>query len=174
VIRAKHLVLATGYELLDPAPMAHHRVISTWAIATKPQKGRLPPNLPLIWEASDPYLYLRPTRDGRIICGGEDEEFADEENRDRLIAEKTERIAAKLAALLPGIDSTPEFRWAGSFGTTETGLPFIGRVPRRPHVFAVMGYGGNGITFSRIAAEILMATLTGGRDADAGLFAFPS
>ncbi|MGN6467275.1 MAG: NAD(P)/FAD-dependent oxidoreductase [Rhizobiaceae bacterium] len=174
VIRARDLVLATGYELLDPAPMGNHQVISTWAIATKPQKGRLPPNLPLIWEASDPYLYLRPTRDGRIICGGEDEEFADEENRDRLIAEKTERIAAKLAALLPGIDSTPEFRWAGSFGTTETGLPFIGRVPRRPHVFAVMGYGGNGITFSRIAAEILMATLTGGRDADAGLFAFPS
>jgi glycine/D-amino acid oxidase-like deaminating enzyme len=35
-----------------------------------------------------------------------------------------------------------------------------------------MGYGGNGITFSRIAAEIVRADLTGGTDADAAPFAF--
>ena len=31
----------------------------------------------LIWESSDPYLYLRTTADDRIICGGEDEESAE-------------------------------------------------------------------------------------------------
>jgi hypothetical protein len=35
-----------------------------------------------------------------------------------------------------------------------------------------MGYGGNGIAFSRIAAEIVRADLTGATDADAALFAF--
>jgi glycine/D-amino acid oxidase-like deaminating enzyme len=36
-----------------------------------------------------------------------------------------------------------------------------------------MGYGGNGITFSQIASEIVTTELTGGRDRDADLFAFP-
>ena len=36
-----------------------------------------------------------------------------------------------------------------------------------------MGYGGNGITFSRIAAEIIATELDGGEDRDAGLFAGP-
>ena len=49
-----------------------------------------------IWEASDPYLYIRTTADGRVICGGEDEEFADEERRDALIGEKSRRIVARL------------------------------------------------------------------------------
>ena len=76
-------------------------------------------NEALIWEASDPYLYLRATRDGRVICGGEDEEFTDEERRDGLIAAKSATLAAKLARLFPGLDTTPEFAWAGSFGTTH-------------------------------------------------------
>ncbi len=171
-ITAGAVVLATGYELATIAPPASHRVISTWAIATKPQKSALWPGEPFIWEASDPYLYMRATSDGRVICGGEDEDFADEDTRDALIAEKTDRISAKLKKLLPQIDPTPEFRWTGSFGTTETGLPVIGQAPRRPHIYAVMGYGGNGITFSRIAAEIMRTTLAGGKDSDAGLFAF--
>src|SRR5690606_13811812 len=109
---------------------SRHKVISTWAIATRRQEpSSLWPGEALIWEASDPYLYLRTTHDGRIICGGEDEEFQDEERRDTLIPAKTRRLVRKLGKLLPSIDPTPEFSWAGSFGTTQTGLPFIGPVP---------------------------------------------
>ena len=54
---------------------------------------------------------------------------------------------------------------------TTTGLPLIGPVPGKPRLFALMGYGGNGITFSRIAAEILRTHLAGGQDADADIFA---
>jgi glycine/D-amino acid oxidase-like deaminating enzyme len=63
------------------------------------------------------------------------------------------------------------FAWAGAFGITETGLPFIGPVPRHPKLYAVMGYGGNGLTFSRIAAELIRSELTGGKDHDAEHFA---
>jgi glycine/D-amino acid oxidase-like deaminating enzyme len=171
VISARHVVLATGYELTGIVPAKGHSVVSTWAIATRPQKRALWPEQAFIWEASDPYLYMRATADGRVICGGEDEEFSDEDKRDGLLAEKTARISQKLAKLMPGIDPTPEFTWAGSFGTTSTGLPLIGKVPRRTRIHAVMGYGGNGITFSRIAAEIVTADVTGGGDADASLFA---
>lgn len=170
-IEARYVVLATGYELLDVARNDRHEIISTWAIATRRHlKSKLWPGEGLIWEASDPYLYLRTTHDGRIICGGEDEEFKDEATRDALIPEKTERIVEKLGKLLPAIDPTPEFAWAGSFGTTRTGLPLIGPVPRKPRIFALMGYGGNGITFSRIGAELIRSALAGHEDVDADLF----
>ena len=118
-------------------------------------------------------LYLRTTVDGRVICGGEDEEFQDEGARDELIGEKSARISEKLKKLMPGLDSTPEFAWTGSFGTTSTGLPIIAKAPRHPRIHAVMGYGGNGITFSRIASEIVRTELNGGTDTDAALFRFP-
>ena len=174
VISASHVVLATGYELASIAPARGHKVISTWALATRPQPAHLWRHEALIWEASDPYLYLRTTRDGRVICGGEDEDFIDEAVRDALIPEKTERIAMKLAKLLPAIDAKPEFAWAGAFGSTATGLPIIGPLPRKPRIHAVMGYGGNGITFSRIAAELVATALRGGQDRDSALFAYPS
>ena len=86
---------------------------------------------------------------GRVICGGEDEEFADESRRDEMLLKKSNRISEKLKVLFPQLDTRPEFAWAGSFGTTATGLPYIGALARHPRIFAVQGYGGNGITFSQ-------------------------
>ncbi len=171
-ITARHLVLATGYELADIVPAAKHRIISTWAIATCRQPRKLWPGAAFVWEASDPYLYMRATSDGRVVCGGEDEEFTDEEHRDSLISLKAERISAKLSKLFPQIDTRADFAWAGAFGTTTTGLPYIGAIRRHPRIHSVMGYGGNGITFSQIASEIIATSIEGNRDCDAELFAF--
>ncbi|MCE4224799.1 FAD-binding oxidoreductase [Methylobacterium sp. C25] len=171
-ITAGHVVLATGYELMDVVASDTHSIISTYVIATKPQKSSLWPGAAFVWEASDPYLYMRATHDGRVICGGEDEEFQDEDRRDALIPAKTARLAKKLKQLFPQLDTEPDFAWAGSFGTTTTGLPSIGPLPGRPRVFAVQGYGGNGITFSQIASELVSTAISGGRDTDAALFAF--
>ncbi|TIW76837.1 MAG: FAD-binding oxidoreductase, partial [Mesorhizobium sp.] len=107
----------------DIVPKIRHRIISTWAIATRPQPEKIWPLAALIWEASDPYLYLRATADGRVICGGEDEEFTDEERRDALIAEKRDRLEEKLGKIFPRLDTAAEFAWTGSFGATDTGLP---------------------------------------------------
>ncbi|MGB6119903.1 MAG: FAD-dependent oxidoreductase, partial [Mesorhizobium sp.] len=170
-IRASHVVLATGYELASIAPHKGHSIVSTWALATKPQPGLIWPRQAFIWEASDPYLYLRATPDGRVICGGEDEEFEDEDKRDAMTEQKTRRIAVKLKKLMPQLDVTPEYAWAGSFGTTPTGLPIIGKVPRHTNIQSIMGYGGNGITFSRIAAELVTSAILGKKDCDAELFA---
>lgn len=41
-----------------------------------------------------------------------------------------------------------------------------------PNCYAVLGYGGNGITFSMVAAQIIQALLRGERDPDADLFDF--
>lgn len=171
-LSATAAVLATGYELAGIVPRDGHEIISTYALATRPQPRAIWPEAAFMWEASDPYLYLRATHDGRIVCGGEDEPFSDQMARDVLIPEKTQRISEKLKQLLPGVDPTPDYAWAGAFGTTPTGLPLIGPVPGRPGFHAVLGYGGNGITFSRIASELITATLTGRKDRDADLFAF--
>jgi glycine/D-amino acid oxidase-like deaminating enzyme len=48
-ITARQVVLATGYELLDVVPAETHSIISTYAIATKPQKSRLWPGAAFIW-----------------------------------------------------------------------------------------------------------------------------
>jgi glycine/D-amino acid oxidase-like deaminating enzyme len=170
-IAARHVIYCTGYEL--PAILAGrgHRRVSTYALATRPQHRAHPGLSCLITEASDPYLYLRDGPDHRLICGGEDEPVADPAARDELLPDKIAAIEEKLARLLPGIDPTPEFAWAGTFGDSETGLPSIGFVPGRPNVMAVLGFGGNGMVYAEIAAEIVATTLSGGTDPDADLYA---
>lgn len=171
-IECRFLVYATGYELATGVPRGGHAVSSTWAFATRPQPRRLWPGRCLIWEASDPYLYLRTTSDGRILCGGEDEPFADAPTRDALLPAKVAALERKLHQLLPDVDARADYTWCGSFGTSATGTPSIGAVPGMPGCFAVLGYGGNGITFSMLAAQILRTTLGGQRDPDADLFSF--
>jgi glycine/D-amino acid oxidase-like deaminating enzyme len=171
-IRAKTLIFATGYELAKGVPRKGHKITSTWAIATKPQKNRLWPEECLIWEASDPYLYMRTTADGRVICGGEDDDISDEKERDALLEKKTAILSRKLGKLFPKLDTKPDFAWTASFGESATGLPFIGRVPGMRHCWAALGYGGNGITYSRIAADVIRAELTGDGDPDADLYRF--
>jgi glycine/D-amino acid oxidase-like deaminating enzyme len=169
-IRCRHLIFAT-YELPKALPAAGHRISSTYAIATKRQPRGLWPERCFIWEAAHPYLYMRATNDGRAIVGGEDEPFSDEAARDALLPGKIEALRNKLAKLQPQLDTTPEFAWAGTFGDTDTGLPTIGEIPGLKNCWAVLGFGGNGITYSRLAAEIIRTALAGGVDLDAELYA---
>lgn len=171
-IQARHVVLCTGYELPKIVPAGKHQIYSTWALATAPQPRKLWPQRALIWEASEPYLYMRATADGRVVCGGEDEEFSDEKHRDSLIATKTARLQAKLGRLFPQLDTRAAFAWTGSFGASTSGTPSFGRIPGYPCCFAVLGYGGNGITFSMLAASMIASAVRGRPDPDAKLFAF--
>ena len=172
-VQCRRLVFATGYELPKCVPRRGHQIISTWAVATVRQQRRLISNLPMIWEASQPYLYVRPTPDGRILCGGEDEDFSDEEKRDALLARKTRILQRKLGQLIPGADARIEYAWTGSFGASATGLPRIGEVPGSPNCWAALGYGGNGTTYARIAADVISGAFNGRPDVDADLYDFP-
>jgi glycine/D-amino acid oxidase-like deaminating enzyme len=171
-IVARHVVLATGYELHRCVPARGHRIISTWAIATRPQMRAPWPGPDLIWEAASPYLYLRATADGRVLCGGGDENIAAAAARDARLPAKAAWLQRRLAALLPQIDTRISHAWAGSFGVSTLGLPIIGEIPGMPHCFAVLGYGGNGITFSMVAAQMLRNRLSGSGDAELDLLAF--
>jgi glycine/D-amino acid oxidase-like deaminating enzyme len=172
-IQCAQLVFATGYELPHGVPHRHHKITSTWVVATVTQsRRRLWPGECCIWEAADPYLYIRTTPDGRVICGGEDAEFSDARSRKDLLGRKTAMLQRKLHRLLPKLDPTIEFAWTGAFGETTTGLPIIGPVPGMPHCWIALGYGGNGTTYASIAADVIAGAIAGRPDVDADLYRF--
>jgi glycine/D-amino acid oxidase-like deaminating enzyme len=155
-VEAELLVLANGYEMPPFVQADAGRISSTWALATKPQpRSALWPGGTLVWEASDPYFYMRSTPPHEIIIGGEDEPSADAESRDRQIPTKVEHLLRKLSALIPDARLDVETAWAGFFSETEDGLPLIGPVPGLPRCYSAFGYGGNGITFSALAASMI-------------------
>ena len=179
-IEARSVILATGYVMPDIVQSSVHAVSSSWAIATVPQPKNIWKDGVLIWEDVKDYLYARTTPAGRIIIGGEDSEgIVEPEARDRLIPEKARVLTKRLEALWPVAKAEIEFRWCGAFDTTSDGLPLIGPVPGAKGVFAAYGYGGNGITFSFLAAR-LIGDLIAGRsspllrdfalDRDGGMF----
>jgi glycine/D-amino acid oxidase-like deaminating enzyme len=161
-IEAQSVVLATGYVMPAMVHSTIQTVSSSWAIATKPQPQNIWKRGALIWEDSKDYLYARTTSAGRIIIGGEDsDEIVEPDARDRMIPQKAQRLAQKLQTLWPAANTDIEFRWAGTFDTTSDGLPLIGPVPGNKGIFAAYGYGGNGITFSFLAAELIGDLIAG-------------
>jgi glycine/D-amino acid oxidase-like deaminating enzyme len=171
VVVAGSAVFCTGYELLRGVPTRGHSLVSTWVLATGPG-ARYPEWLDrtLVWEASDPYLYLRTAPGGRLLVGGEDEPPAERHDIERVSARKFRRLDQKLRTLLPDIRFQAGHRWAGTFGDSVSGLPRIDAVPGLPRCYYAMGFGGNGITNSMIAAQIIGAAIAGRADPDADVF----
>jgi glycine/D-amino acid oxidase-like deaminating enzyme len=85
---------------------------------------------------------------------------------------KLGRLQRKLERLFPALDTSAEFAWSASFGESTTGLPTIAPIPRYANCWVALGYGGNGITYSRIAAEVIRSAFTGQRDAEYDLYGF--
>jgi len=172
LVDARHVVFATGYESQDFLPRRIVRLKSTFALASE-VVHRFPGwwKQCLIWETARPYLYLR-TAAGRILVGGEDVPFRDPMRRDRMVDSKTKRLEQQFKELFPHIELRPDYRWAGTFGETKDGLAYIGQIRQMPHCYFALGFGGNGITYSAIAAEIIRDSLRGKRHPDAHLFQF--
>jgi glycine/D-amino acid oxidase-like deaminating enzyme len=172
-IKAKYLVMATGYEAMQYINEPLVKLHSTYAVASEStgEQHQWYKNC-LIWETKEPYLYLRTTPDHRIIVGGRDETFYNPSRRDKLIHKKTGELVNDFNKKFPGILFKPEFKWTGTFATTADGLPFIGTYPALPRTFFALGFGGNGITFSQMAAGIITDLITGKKNEAAKLFAF--
>jgi glycine/D-amino acid oxidase-like deaminating enzyme len=169
-LQAKWVVFCTGYEQLRFVKPKGYKIISTWVLATKQQPEALWREKSLIWQAADPYLYLRTTHDGRVIVGGEDEEFSDEATRDKATPGKIARIAKKAAKIFPRLDFEAAYSWAGCFGESATSLPAVGLIKGFARSYSVLGFGGNGITFSMMAAQLISRHIQGLKDPDAELF----
>ena len=172
-IRGRRVVFATGYESQQYLKQNIGSLKSTFALVSEPcDHFDGWPDRSLIWETARPYIYLRTTSDGRAIIGGEDVPYASEHENTKVIARKTRKLHRRLAHMFPQLNLEIAYRWAGTFGETKDGLAYIGHTPEFPHAYFALGYGGNGITFSVIAAQILTDLYLGRPNPDATIFRF--
>jgi len=118
------------------------------------------------------FLYLRTTSDNRIVVGGKDENFYSPHKRDKLLKRKTRELVDAFTRKFPEIQLYADYSWAGTFAETEDGLPYIGSIKQLPHTIFALGFGGNGITFTQIAAEIIRDEAVGKKNADTKIFSF--
>lgn len=172
-IRCQYVVIAAGFEAGQFLPKQVMKLNSTYALVTKPiARDQFWKERSLIWETADPYFYMRTTTDNRIMMGGEDVEFRDPEKRDRLLKSKVKRLVHKFNQLYPDIAIEVDMAWCGTFSSTADGLPFIGAWPGKKRMLYALGYGGNGITFSMIAAQVIRNIILGKQDDRVDLFGF--
>lgn len=172
-IRARKLVIACGYESQQYIPKKVQQLHATYAIASEPDVRRhFWYREALIWETARPYLYLRTTPDHRILAGGKDVKFSNPRRRDALLTQKAADIEKAVMKLMHGVQFRTDFKWAGTFAGTKDGLPYIGSIPQRPHTYFALGFGGNGITFSVIAAQAIRDSLLGRKNRALDLFGF--
>ena len=174
VITAKKLVYATGYEVVNFISKPIVKLVSTYAIASESLNSprKFGKNDAVIWTTAKPYLYMRTTKDNRVILGGRDEEFFSHIKMDKLIPHKTKQLQNDFKKMFPLIPFKAEFSWAGVFGSTKDGLPYIGAYKKLSNSFFALGFGGNGITFSQVSGEIIASLIKGKKNKDVELFSF--
>jgi glycine/D-amino acid oxidase-like deaminating enzyme len=173
-VSAAQVVVCAGYESLEFLPHDVAEVNNTFALVTEPLAPRArADSLPLIWESARPYLYMRSTPDGRLLVGGADVPFKSAAARDILLPRQVRRLQQQYEELF-GAELPPvAYAWAGSFAETRDGLPYIGRAPGMdPRLQFALCYGGNGITYSVHAGDMIRAGVEGrAHDLD-GVFGF--
>lgn len=172
-IAAKKVIIACGYESVKYIPIKLAALSSTYAVASEPiRKKNIWHENCSFWNTGDPYTYARTTADNRIIFGGGDEPFFSPKRRDALLNRKTKDLTKKFTKMFPDLPFKVDYSWAGTFIETDDGLPYIGTIKQLPHTYFALGYGGNGITFSQLAADILGDLLLGRKNKDAAIFSF--
>lgn len=173
VVHAKHCVIASGYEVKPLLPNLKISMYSTFALASEPiadlrQRYR---RGVLFWEYARPYLYGRTTDDNRMLIGGADEHYRDPVRRKRALPAKIRHLVRAAARRLPGPALEVAYGWSGTFAETPDGLAYIGGHSSFPRCQFALGFGGNGITYSALAAKYIAAAWQGdGEEPDRAIF----
>jgi glycine/D-amino acid oxidase-like deaminating enzyme len=174
-VRAARVIFATGYQAAFQSCRKLVNLKSTYVAVSEPVTDFTGwPERVLMWETARPYLYLRTTPDNRILIGGEDDNFSNAVARDRRLSLKVETLQKRFAEMFPHIAFKLHSSYAGTFGETFDGLAFIGEDDQYPRGIYTLGFGGNGITFSAVAARLALDMHRGIPNPDARLFRFDS
>lgn len=123
----------------------------SYAMAVKLASGNYPRDL--AYDMYDPYHYYRTqVIDGEqyLIVGGEDHKTAHAENTNAPFNRLESHIRSHF-----DVRDIP-YRWSSQYFEPADGLPYIGHLPGNPgKILVATGFGGNGITYSSVAARLL-------------------
>jgi glycine/D-amino acid oxidase-like deaminating enzyme/nitrite reductase/ring-hydroxylating ferredoxin subunit len=166
-IKATRLIWAT--HIPPGVNILHFRCAPyrSYAMAFTIKEGITPTGLD--YDLYDPYHYHRTQNDNGkqyIIVGGEDHKTAHIKN--------TEECFRHLKAYIRKYYNVDEiaYKWSSQYFEPADGLAYIGHLPgNRENVFVATGFGGNGITYSHIAALVLTELLTTGETKYSKIFA---
>lgn len=154
-IKCDKIIYCNGYEAINETDKNIADIYTTYACVSEQMK-RIPLLFKnnLLWNTQDPYFYARATEDNRILIGGEDTKA--DKNLSQISKErKSKKLIKTLYKMFPQVEFTEDFSWSGKFGTTKDGLPYIDQHPKHNNAFCVLGFGGNGITFSIQAMQMV-------------------
>jgi gamma-glutamylputrescine oxidase len=154
--RAGCVILATNAYTPQLLPQVAIQPVRAQMLASEPEKARL---------AEQPtyshfgYRYWRQLPTGEVLVGGwrdtsRETELGYDDN-------PTPGIQGYLEGHLRqmGADGEVTFRWAGTMGFTESGLPLVGPVEDMPNIYVCAGYNGHGMGFAFMSAKQLVETL---------------
>jgi glycine/D-amino acid oxidase-like deaminating enzyme/nitrite reductase/ring-hydroxylating ferredoxin subunit len=123
----------------------------SYAMAVKLNDDNYPDNL--IYDMCDPYHYYRTQIiDGTkyLIAGGKDHKTAHEKNTEGCFRQ----LESELRKHFDIKEAT--YQWSSQYYEPVDGLPYIGHLPGHSEcVFVATGFGGNGMTYSHVAAKVL-------------------
>ena len=172
-IKSKKIIYCNGFESTEIIKDNFVKLLSTYAmVGERFEDDQSHLNDTLFWNTAKPYHYMRTTDDNRLLIGGEDEDFVNADKRDLLLNDKSDKLTKYLKKILPNYDFKMDFVWAGTFGETKDGLPYIGEHPNFKSTYFVLGFGGNGITFSVIGMKLVSEMLRNKKHALADYFKF--
>ena len=159
-IEVDAVVHCTGYESTETLKNKVVDLKSTFALASEAYKT-FPKAFQnrMYWNTDAPYLYFRSTDDGRIMMGGGDREFKNAKRRDALLPKKEKELTKAFKKCFPDIPFVADYSWAGTFGETKDGLPYFGKENPNSKEHYILGFGGNGITFSVMGMEAVVHSL---------------
>ncbi|HMR93778.1 MAG TPA: FAD-dependent oxidoreductase [Chitinophagaceae bacterium] len=172
-VHCNKIIFCNGYEATKMLQEKIAKLFYTYACVSE-ENIAVPASLKhtLVWDTNDPYLYLRTTDDGRLLVGGEDSNRLVQAGQQRRKEIKSRRLTRKAERLIPGLTFTEDFSWGGVFGSTKDGLPYIGSSPECRNAYFVLGFGGNGITFSIQGRQIINDLMAGKKNELANHYRF--
>ncbi|MCW8981863.1 MAG: FAD-binding oxidoreductase [Altibacter sp.] len=159
-ITTSNVVNCTGFESVETIPSQLVDLKSTYAIASEAFSELPAPFKDMIfWDTAAPYHYYRGTADGRIIMGGGDVPYKNAKTRDSLLSKKEKQLIKMFQKTFPSIPFIKDYSWAGTFGETKDGLPYMGKPDADKNEHYILGYGGNGITFSIMGRDMIIPSI---------------
>lgn len=115
----------------------------------------------VVYDMKDPFHYLRTVKSGQqryLMVGGQDHKTAAQNNEKLNFLELEAYVRATYSV------NEKIYQWSSQYYESQDSLPFIGQYPGfgNDHVYLATGFGGNGMIFGSLSAQIITDLIVNG------------